>query len=69
MKYFTGGNGMLVSPGVGKIVGQPTALPTSMPVPQTPSFNPPKEIQYSSGTDLRQELESINPQVLDSDFE
>jgi len=40
-----------------------------LPAAQTPSYNPPKEVRYGSSTDLKQELDSINPQVLDSDFE
>ena len=39
------------------------------PLPQTPSFNPPPAVEYEGSTDLKQELEGINPQVLDSDFE
>lgn len=45
------------------IVEQP--LPTSSVL----LYNPPKEIKYDSSTDLKQELENINPQVSDSDFE
>ncbi|MBI2086365.1 hypothetical protein HYT74_03425 [Candidatus Daviesbacteria bacterium] len=39
------------------------------PLPSASSYNPPKEIKYDSSTDLKKELDSINPQVLDSDFE
>lgn len=39
------------------------------PEPETPSYNPPPEIKFDSSTDLKKELENINPQVLDSDFE
>lgn len=49
----------------------------------TPNFNPtskqtevpnatpdsPKQYNFDSSTDLKMELESINPQILDSDFE
>lgn len=31
--------------------------------------NAPKTYNFDSSTDLKQELDSINPQVLDSDFE
>lgn len=41
---------------------------SSAPVPQTPSYNPPKAINYGPGTDLQGELDSVDPQVLDSDF-
>ena len=43
-----------------------------IPAPsETPSLTPdvPKTFKFDSTTDLKQELESINPQVLDSDFE
>lgn len=42
----------------------PTAVPTSTPaLPQAP-----KTFQFDSSTDLEAELEKVNPQVLDSDF-
>jgi hypothetical protein len=53
----------LVSPGIDSIA---SPLPTAASVPVN---NPPKEIKYDSSTDLRQELDSINPMVLDEDFE
>jgi hypothetical protein len=56
-------NGGLVSPFLGKAASK-TVLPS-----QTPSYNPPKEIKYDSSTDLKKELESVNPQVLDEDFQ
>lgn len=31
--------------------------------------NQPQEIKYDASTDLKKELEDINPQVLDSDFD
>ena len=34
----------------------------------TPTYNPPKEIKYDSNSNLKEELEAINPQVLDEDF-
>ena len=42
--------------------------------PQTATSTPapsqaPKTLKYDSSTDLKAELETINPQVLDSDFE
>lgn len=39
--------------------------PTQTPIP-SPT---PKTFNFDSSTDLKQELETINPQVLDSDFE
>lgn len=47
----------LVAPG---LAPSPTPAPTS---------NTPKTFQFDSSTDLKGELEKINPQVLDSDFE
>lgn len=34
----------------------------------TPAYNPPKEIKYDSNSNLKEELEAINPQVADEDF-
>ncbi len=66
-KYAVNGKQVLVNPLVTKAVVQPTTAPVS--IPQTPAYNAPKEIKYDSGTDLQTELDSVNPQVLDSDFE
>jgi len=38
--------------------------PTPIPTP-----NAPKTFQFDSSTDLEAELEKVNPEVLDSDFE
>ncbi|MDO8576861.1 MAG: hypothetical protein Q7R82_00810 [Candidatus Daviesbacteria bacterium] len=59
--------GSLISPGLGEAVGN--VVSQSTPQPSVSTFNAPKEIKYGSATDLKQELDSINPQVLDSDFE
>lgn len=40
-----------------------TVVPTSTPI------SVPKEYKFDSLTDLKKELDSINPQVLESDFE
>ena len=40
--------------------------PTSTPVP---TLNAPKTFQFDSSTDLKMELDKVNPQILDSDFE
>lgn len=37
--------------------------------PETPAYNPPKEVKYDSSTNLKQELETVNPQIQDNDFE
>ena len=59
VKYAINGNGSLISP----------TASLSTPPPQVSSNNPPKEIQYSSATDLKKELETVNPQLMDEDFE
>lgn len=61
--FLNNGNKGLISPGTGK----PTASQASFS-PAASSYNPPKEIKYDSSTDLKQELESVDPEVLDSDF-
>lgn len=48
---------------VGSSLIQPTPT-TSMATP-----NAPKTFNFDSTTDLKQELEKINPQILDHDFE
>lgn len=54
----------LVSPNFSKI-SQP-----DVSQPPTPSpASRPKQYNFDSSTDLKMELESINPQVLESDFE
>lgn len=69
-KYAGEGKGILVAPGLGKeaekITGQTAVTP--VPTTQTSSYNPPQEIKYDSATDLKKELQSVDPQVLDSDF-
>lgn len=46
---------------------------TTLPVSQTPAHTTPKPtpktFKFDRNTDLEMELESVNPQVLDSDFE
>lgn len=62
----------LISPIFKPGINAKSSLPPS-PVlsiaPSTPSYNPPEELHYGSATDLKQELDTINPQVLDSDFQ
>ena len=43
----------------------PSSSVLSAPVPSAS----PKTFEFDSSTDLKAELENINPQVLDSDFE
>lgn len=52
--------GSLVNPWFGKVSKSvPTPLPSSTP----------KQYKFDASTDLKKELEEINPQVLDGDFE
>lgn len=53
----------LVTPNVLSTRAKPTPEPTSVPI------NAPKTFKFDRTTDLKMELDSINPQVLDSDFE
>lgn len=55
--------GKLVSPvSLQAVKSSPTPMPLATP-------NAPKTFQFDASTDLKQELQKINPQVLDSDFE
>lgn len=56
----------LVSPGfpLGVANQKSTPLPSF-----TPNVSVPKEFRFDSSTDLKAELEKVNPEVLDSDFE
>ncbi|MBI2329930.1 hypothetical protein HYU94_00895 [Candidatus Daviesbacteria bacterium] len=38
------------------------------PIPTTTTINQPKEVKYNSSTDLEKELETVDPQVSDGDF-
>lgn len=60
-------NVSLISP-VAKQDKAQLSSPNSSSVPSVPAYNAPKEIKYGSSTDLQKELESINPEVNDSDF-
>lgn len=51
--------------GIARNLVSPQTAPTSTPNPP----QAPKTFKFDSSTNLKQELESINPQVLDSDFE
>ncbi len=60
-----GGN--LISPNLPSILKKP--IQTSSPIP-TPIPSPtPKIFNFDASSDLKGELETVNPQVLDSDFE
>ncbi|EKD85312.1 MAG: hypothetical protein ACD_38C00047G0021 [uncultured bacterium] len=58
------GNKTLISPTLWQGGDKTVAGPES-----TPAINAPKEIRYDSSTDLEKELNSINPQILDEDFQ
>lgn len=53
----------LITPSVSS---HPNKITEQLP---SPTPNIPKTYQLDSSTDLKMELESINPQVLESDFE
>lgn len=55
-----------MGPGFIQQITHSQSTPTPTPV-ATP--NAPKTFQFDSLTDLKKELEKVNPQVLDSDFE
>lgn len=57
----------LVSPMINPIFKQNSGT-SSSPMPSTPVSNTPKVIKYDSTTNLEQELESVDPKVLDEDF-
>lgn len=42
---------------------------TATPQPVASNYAPPKEVKLDASSDLEAELEKVNPQVLDSDFE
>ena len=54
-------NGSLLSPRTGQVVSSP--IPTQIPSPA------PKTFKFDKTTDLKKELDSIQPQLQDSDFE
>lgn len=58
---------LVVSPNISQVFNKPSPSPENV----TPfnSYNPPKEIKYNANTNLKKELDGINPQILDEDFE
>ena len=58
-----GWKGNLINP-----MGRKDMFFNTKPTPVA-SPNAPKTFNFDSSTDLKQELEKVNPQVLDSDFE
>ena len=68
--FYTNSNGRklanLVSPGFNPL----ETNQKSEPIPSsTPNMKAPKSFTYGASTDLKAELEKVNPQILDSDFE
>ncbi|MEK7616444.1 MAG: hypothetical protein AAB414_00110 [Patescibacteria group bacterium] len=53
----------LTGPGFSQTLGE------QIPDPTPPAPVAPKTFQFDASTDLEAELEKINPEVLDSDFE
>ena len=65
--FVTGKNeGGLVGPKFIQQITHSQPVQTSVPVA---SPNAPKTFNFDSSTDLKKELEKVNPQVLDSDFQ
>lgn len=66
VKYAVNGNGrgnLLETPLLNRVIKQsPSPMPSA-------SSSAPKSFNFDRSTDLRKELNSINPQVLDSDFQ
>ena len=56
----------LVNPGFNPL-GTILQKTDSTPEP-TPNIKTPKEFKFDATTDLKMELEKVNPQVLESDF-
>lgn len=59
----------LVSPTLEKVFGQKVQKVVATPSPTPAPPQTPKTFKFDSSTDLKMELEKVNPQVLDSDFE
>lgn len=60
-------DGKLIGPNFQSILRGPVKTPVPQ---QTPILSPtPRTFNFDSSTDLRGELETINPQVLESDFD
>ena len=53
---------------INPLFGQPKLTSSETPSP-VPTPNAPKTFLFDSSTDLKMELEKVNPQILDSDFE
>lgn len=64
IKNVSNKDGRLVGPTFQTTNQQPSSSPMPISTPSTP-----KTFKFDSSTDLKMELEKINPQVLDTDFE
>lgn len=53
------------------VSSQITNKSSSLPEESTPfnTYNPPKEYHFGAGIDLKSELDSVNPQVKEEDFQ
>ena len=65
VKYTVNNQSLLVSPILEKLAIQLT-IPSPSPTLAPPKA--PKTFQFDSSTDLKSELEKVNPQVLEDDF-
>ncbi len=54
---------------VGANLSQVIDPPISEDVTPFNTYNPPKEFTFDSSTNLETELETVNPQVFDGDFD
>lgn len=52
-----------------KSLSTPQTKTYSSPVPTIVPTPSPRTFKYDRSTDLKKELDSVNPQILDSDFE
>lgn len=62
--YFNKGNNEIISPKIGSEISDKK---TESSDPQA-GQKVPKEFKFEASTDLKEELENVNPEVLDSDF-
>ena len=63
IKNAVTGKSLMINPMAKEVI---QAIPSNTP---TPVPSTPKTFKFDSKTDLKEQLEQVNPQVLDSDFE
>lgn len=72
VKYAVNRDKSLASPGIIKKVVDKVnqnSEPSSSFLPTQPQINAPRTFKFNESTDLKKELESVNPQIFDNDFE